>query len=169
MPFKKITNRIVVFLPFLVLLFAAMGNASDDEIARSSLKGLNGVYVTVEDLQPDAEKAGLTKSSIQTDVELKLRMAGIPVLKGSRTPFLYVALNSIELSQFGEGIVAYNINVELNQDVYLARDPNVHSVASTWSTGFTGIIRLDNIQLLRDHDKDKVDDFISAYLSVNPK
>lgn len=47
---------------------------------KESLKGLKGVNVLVDNLKPDIEKDGLKTSSIQTDVELKLRMAGIKVL-----------------------------------------------------------------------------------------
>lgn len=45
-----------------------------------TLKGLKGVYVVIEDLNEEVIKDGLTVDAIRTDVELKLRLAGIPVL-----------------------------------------------------------------------------------------
>src|ERR1051325_9720100 len=47
---------------------------------RELLRGLQGVYVEIESLDPDAEKDGLTKDRLQTDVELRLRQADIQVL-----------------------------------------------------------------------------------------
>src|ERR1017187_384283 len=45
-----------------------------------TLKGIQGLGVVVEDINSEAERAGLHRTDIQTDVELKLRLAGIKVL-----------------------------------------------------------------------------------------
>jgi len=39
----------------------------------------------------------------------------------------------------------------------------------TWTTGLTGTTGNLNIRGVRDHIKDLVDQFINAYLAVNPK
>src|SRR5437879_13447851 len=64
----------------LIGLSGAGGWARDTEYTRATLRGLEGVWVVVEGLGPDVEQAGLTKQQLQTDVELWLRKAGIPVL-----------------------------------------------------------------------------------------
>ena len=56
------------------------GGSAQTEMDRKSLRGLKGIAVVVEALQPEAERDGLTKSQIKTDIELKLRQAGIHVL-----------------------------------------------------------------------------------------
>ncbi len=53
--------------------------AVDSESTRESLRGIPGVYVLIEHLNPDAESDGLTRTQLRTDVELKLRLAGIKV------------------------------------------------------------------------------------------
>ena len=47
------------------------------------------MQVVIEVFDPDLRRAGFSESNFQTDVELKLRMAGIKVLtqeEGLRTP-----------------------------------------------------------------------------------
>ena len=51
----------------------------DSEYSRPTLRGLNSVFVLVEEVDPEIERDGLTASQIKTDVELKLRLAGIKV------------------------------------------------------------------------------------------
>src|SRR2546425_3316356 len=71
-----------------------------EEGARETLRGLKGVGVVVERVSPDAERDGLTQSQLQTDVELRLRKAGIPALTQEECratpghPFLYVNVNT---------------------------------------------------------------------------
>ena len=54
--------------------------AGNSEANRATLRRLQGVDVVVEDLRPDVERAGLTRQQLQTDVELQLQKAGMPLL-----------------------------------------------------------------------------------------
>jgi len=146
--------------------------AQDNENTRLTLRGLQGVSLHVEPLDPQIEKSGLTKNQIQTDTELKLKLAGINVLTGgeflkaSGHPFLYVDVN---ISMLKTQITRYlfYIRVELNQEVVLVRTPDTKVSAVTWSTGGWGIdFSIDNI---RQTVKTQVDKFINAYLAENPK
>jgi membrane-bound lytic murein transglycosylase D len=61
-----------------------------------SLRGIHALRVVVEDLSSAVEQAGLHRTDIQTDVELKLRLAGIKVLPEDAqplSPYLYVNAN----------------------------------------------------------------------------
>ena len=51
-----------------------------DEEQRQVLRGLEGVHVVIKRLKPEIEMDGLYRSTLETDVELTLRMAGIKVL-----------------------------------------------------------------------------------------
>ena len=155
----------------LVLAFYVTGgmmvaSAQDTPDERETLKGLKGVRVVVEDLKPEVEQAGLTKASIQTDVELKLRLAGIPILTDSDAPFLLV---DPQILRGSSGIWSFCIKVELGQKVFLSRAPAIGLLASTWSVGSFGHVSEDTVRTLRDPIKDKVDQFINAYSSVNPR
>jgi hypothetical protein len=97
----------------LTLLLLSATDASslvgqdDNETSRKTLAGLNGVFVAVTQVSEDARRSGLSETQLQTDVELKLRQAGIPVLTegdASRTPgvpYLYVTVNTLQLSSGG--------------------------------------------------------------------
>jgi hypothetical protein len=71
-----------LYIACITLLFSLspMVRADDTENNRRTLRGLKGMEAFVASLQPEVEQTGLTKSAIQTDVESKLRQAGILVL-----------------------------------------------------------------------------------------
>ena len=76
--------RRIILVVALVMVFSLAGMSSsafagDDKLARETLKGINGVHVVVGVLNIDLEQVGLSKSQIRTDIELKLRLAGIKV------------------------------------------------------------------------------------------
>jgi hypothetical protein len=162
-----------------VLMLTAFGTlnialALDDEPSRKSLAGLHGVHVLVEDLAPGAERTGLTRAAVQTDAELRLRQAGIPVLTAKEKfdtpgyPTLYInAMITANGSPWG-----YALSVGLEQAVQLYRDPTiVHAAVPTWSiiSGGGYAVPADIPQSVRAKLRDMVDRFINAYLSVNPQ
>ncbi|NWG03764.1 MAG: hypothetical protein HXY44_13005 [Syntrophaceae bacterium] len=164
-----------IFLMAILICFlkpAPFISAQDNENTRLTLRGLQGVSLFVEPLDPQIEMSGLTKVQIQTDTELRLKSAGIPVLvggeflKASGHPFLYVDVNiSILKTQITRYL--FYIRVELNQEVNLVRTPMTKVIAVTWSTGGWGIdFSSDNI---RQMVKTQVDKFVNAYLTENPK
>jgi hypothetical protein len=144
--------------------------AADEELSRATLRGLKGVYVAVEDLDPEIERDGLTRDQIHSDVELKLQQAGIKVLskeewkreKGS--PYLYVNAHIMKVMN---GVYIFNITTEFIQEVRLVRNSDIKAPAAIWSAETLGIS--DHVRDVRDPARDRVDKFISAYLSVNPR
>jgi hypothetical protein len=133
---------------------------------RESLRGLSGVVVLVEDLDDDAKRTGLTEDQIQTDVELKLRLAGIEVLSTARPfPHLYVRMSVLLIG----GFYPCNIIVELLQTARLERKYTTRVFAPTWSA--EGLVAASNEPALaiRRYLGDYIDRFINAYLDVNPK
>ena len=124
----------------------ALGRCADDgDLARATLRGLQGVYVLIEDMKPESERAGLTAQQLQSDVEGQLRQAGIPVLTKDHAfrvqgaPYLYVY---VHLLPHPIGLTAYSSLVEVNQRASLDRNGSSASV-STWS-----VQRLDLLYLL---------------------
>jgi len=170
-------GRVLTALSLVAALLSGLpSSALDSEGSRATLKGLRGVSVTVEEFQEAAKRAGFDERTFQTDIELRLRMAGIKVLSQSESlespgmPSLY--FNVATLHERPNEIVAYSINIELNQMAMLARhpslvrDPSLVFPVTTWSTGG---IRQGHIPYIRQHAKDLTDRFVNAWLSVNPK
>jgi hypothetical protein len=75
---------------------------SDTPMERATLKGVPTVDVVIEKIDSDAERDGLSRSQIQTDVELRLRQAGITVVPSSLC-ILLVKVNTGKIRQI-EGL-----------------------------------------------------------------
>jgi hypothetical protein len=156
----------LALVPLLTLASPALG--IDDEFTRKSLTGLRGVYVVVEDFDADRQRAGFDQRTFLTDVEVRLRTAGIPVLtleeRGAAPgkPVLYLNVNALH-DQPGEAN-AYSIMLEVLQRVTLASGQT--TTAITWSVSGMG---METFEQVRGRVRDKVDEFINAWLSVNPK
>lgn len=133
---------------------------------KETLRGIKGINVLIEHIAPEAERFGLTEGKLQTDVELKLRMAGIEVSQIEPYPFLYVNINT----SHGSGIFAYNITVSVDQLVSLERNPNLKFFATTWNEGMLGSTWERYLEIrVRNTIKDLIDEFLNDYLAVNPK
>lgn len=166
----------VVAAIVVALCVRTAGAQIDSQHSRPSLRGLKGVHVLVlvivGDENSDAEHAGLTRRQLQTQVELRLRKARIPVLseeellRSPGAPYLCVKVDARKVS---EGLYAVFVRVTLTQQVLLLRDPKVRVPASTWgSTGVIGGVGESRLREIRDAVADEVDEFINAYLAVNP-
>ena len=159
---------------FAVALICLMPSpVTADHLSRTqTLKGLSGVRVVVETLRPEVEQAGLSRATIQSDVEFRLRQAGIGVLTESvrapGNPLLYVIL---VLHQGPLGLYAYSLDVELDQLVSIVRDGSVNpALGTTWRAyPVVGTVGASNLNTIREDIGELVDDFVKAYLSVNPK
>ncbi|HPS55579.1 MAG TPA: hypothetical protein PLP05_08275 [Sedimentisphaerales bacterium] len=164
----------------ITLVFAAENKTESQDLSQGSyiaddketLKGLEGFHVNIEELKSPIERSGLTTAQIRSDVELRLRQNGIKVLSEEEllaapgNPQLYVNVNILAPKDFA--VVAYSIVIRVDQAVFLARDTTKKYCATTWNRGSTGIVNR-NLSTIRDDVKNKVDEFISDYLAVNPK
>lgn len=166
------------FCFWLALIFSASAQTFLDG-QRESLRGLKGVELVMEVINPEAERKGLTRSQLQTDVELRLRKAGIKVLtrqerlKTPGYPFLYVNVSTVKtpetLGGLLGGLYGYSISVELREKVILARNRSIETYAATWSKGVVGTVGADKLRSVREGVGDLVDEFINDYLAMNPR
>jgi hypothetical protein len=171
---KKIPLLILVIM---FILFSTPGKSLPLS-SMESLKGLKGVEVLVEELNPDLENLDLTMIQMQSEVEANLRKAGVAVLSKEenekiqplRKPYLYIRINSSKLTSRRESI-AYNIAIALNQQVALRgqADGKKCFFAPTWYTSAVGAAGRKNVQVILDAVQDLTDKFIDAYLKANPK
>jgi len=159
----------------LVLLFVfitSLGFAIDFEDSRETLRGVKAIYVLIE-MSPELQDIVISKRMLQTDAELKLRLAGIKVssekecLGDVNCARLYLNING---GFIDENIFIFNISTEIGQGVFLIRDNKILAVAETWSVstvGYSGSLKRQTF--IKETCKNQVDQFINAYLSVNPK
>jgi hypothetical protein len=163
---------VTLALLFLAVVSPLVGQA-DDETSRATLVGLPGVYVLVETVADEAQRDGLDTLQVRTDVEVKLRQAGIRVLSKEEwlstagAPYLYV---NIQTAKNNLRLYAVSVSIDLRQDVTLVREPSLRRLVATWSTpGVLGTVGSHKLATVRDDVRDLVDQFINAYLAANPK
>jgi hypothetical protein len=137
------------------------------------LTGLKGVTVVIGDLRPDAIADGLDSAQLKTDVELRLRKAGIKVFDKIGDPdntslaTLDININTIKST---EGIYSYSLMVKVNELVRLVRPVPKLTLADTWKTSEVGHVGALNMPAsLRQDVNDNTDQFINDYLAQNPK
>ena len=82
------------------------------------------------------------------------------------SPWLYVRVNTLKGDT---GLYAYSIEVDLYQTVLLERDSTISTTTPTWATSTLGVVGRGNMaRSVRGSVADKVDQFINAYLAMNP-
>lgn len=156
---------LIMGIVFAIVIWNSFVLAQDQE-RRAILRGLQGCRVIVEDLDPEIERDGLTKEQLQTDTELKLRMAGIKVLSREELgPFFYLNVQVMKLLSSRDYI--YHISVCLKEHVLPVRNGDIIWGATWQGSGFFGITH--NLTDIRQCAKDMVDIFINDYLAANPK
>lgn len=165
-------KRILAFALTFLLVFTFVDSSVyswDDESTRETLQGFDSMLIMVGELEPEIEKAGLTVDQLQTDVELKLQIAGIKLLSATEChlefgrPYLSVNVTVLNIEDVA-GYV-YLVNISFFQKATMVREWNKN--VSTWSTGYLGFT--PHLIGIRNNVKDQVDIFINAWLSVNPE
>ena len=176
----------------IILISPSALLAIDDTSTRSTLRGLEGVYVKIDNIEFDSrkelQKASLSEEGLQMAVERRLEAAGIKMVsdetfrKLDSAGMLYVNIQILmpEASAKygytveGEQIIKpqkdkkyfYRVDIELRQRILLARDTNIKVISPTWSTGSMGFRRLERIRV---DVLGQVDTFVQAYLPQDPK
>jgi len=168
-------NKLYGIIGLLTALFLGLGTAeatlSQAEAIRT-LKGIRSIPIVVEEVDAEAQAAGLTTSDLQTECELRLRKVGISVPVSGEpvdrdSPYLYVYVNVFPANS-GDQYV-FNANLEFRQKVGLVRNKSILALATTWNTGTTGVIMRPNLSKVRNSVGNLMDEFANAYLSANPK
>lgn len=169
-------SRIFLAASFWLLMAGPAAFAVDSALTQETLTGLQGVYVIVEEMQPNiqkyAVKSGLTKEQLQKDIELRLKEVGIRVLsrdewmKTPGKPVLYISVNTHESERYW---YAYDIKIELQQVVKMEANPKVNALAATWSLSMTGITNIGSLNVIKGDIEVLLGRFQQAYWAVNRK
>lgn len=119
--------KVIMMVVLGLLIESAVYAGPVAEREKLVLAGLPGVQVVVEQLPPAVEGAGLTHRQLLTDVELRLRNAGVRILTRDeragtdRQAFLYVNLQ-VAMNRPEEPMPPYFLIVELRERVLLFSD-----------------------------------------------
>ena len=170
--------RVRVRSPFILSVFCAilwpvLAFPLDNAQTRASLRGLEGIYVIIEDFKPEIEKDGLSRRQTELEIMKRLKAAGIETLseeewkKENGRPWLYVYAHVIKKVFMDKEVYIFNVSFELKQKVTLLRDPDREVFATTWSKGVLG--KSGYINDIEQSIGGLTDSFVTAYLSVKDK
>ena len=136
----KKSNFVMLVVAVILVMTCTCAFALVDEEQRQVLRGLERVHVVIKRLKPEIELDGLYRSTLETDVELTLRMAGIKVLseeeslQTSGVPDLCLKVNALKCSS---GYV-YNIGLSLEEKVTLTQKEHTDFCNHLKDLGTTG-------------------------------
>ncbi|NOT24333.1 MAG: hypothetical protein HOP22_16645 [Nitrospiraceae bacterium] len=163
----------VVLAMLMTLVCVGLSMAQTKDQQRESLRGLQGVEVVVEDLNPDTQVEGLSQETIRAAVELILRSKGIRILSQSErsaihpNPSLYVAVGPEEISS---GQYSFNARVELHRAGSLPQRPQQVSAPTWFTPGKLRTVGQQNARLwVINSIEPLVREFANDFLAVNPR
>jgi hypothetical protein len=165
-------TRTSVVAPMLLISIAT--NASAQMFittGRDTLRGLPGVEVAIEQLEPELERDGLAGATIRTDVVERLRAAGVAVYASQNEnpseakPYLYVDVNAVRLG--GQNLYAIALQVQMRQTL---RSPVTSSNivdAMTWDARTVMVVPGNNLASVRGTIREYVEHFIEDWKAVH--
>jgi hypothetical protein len=162
----------VLVMALLCVMASLGGTETKTEVQRPTLAGLPGGIVRVVHLDKEFEDKGVTEDRVLSDVEVRLRKAGIKVFtsmddpkwESSGRPVLYTQMMMVR----NGNCRAQRTDIWLSQQATLTRN-SARVMATTWDVGVTGSGSVFDSRDSRNALGDLVDYFINDYLAVNPK
>lgn len=131
------------------------------------LGGLHGVAVVVEEVAPEAQRAGVTEERLRGRVIAALRRAGVPLLEvpdarmSARQPLLVVRLQTVAASSTA---LAWSLTVALHQRTAAIGAPPDTSLAQTWSA--TGAMGVTSARLLERSVGESLDERVAQFVAA---
>ena len=148
--------------------------ALDTPNERITLVGLTGVHVVVYHIGTEGDRDRLARSSLQAELEQRLRLAGLrplgatEALRSAGRPTLEVRLNLARSPQAHQ-LYVYSVQLALRQQIQLARARTLESFAITWSEPpEIGTVEPAHLSVVLDAVRAKVDQFLAAWRAANP-
>jgi hypothetical protein len=159
-----------VRIPLLCLCFSVCSLTTIAQIPRqrNALTGIRGVKVLILTTDSELKVADLTRDVLNTDVELRLRKDGVPVLEGAEWPKGYqkavIVVRLVTAKHDDE--IAITVIVQLWRVV--ESDPTMY--ISTWENIGVGLMSVSVVRAnIRERIGDHIDRFANDYLAANPK
>ncbi|MBZ5583935.1 MAG: hypothetical protein LAQ30_17330 [Acidobacteriia bacterium] len=150
----------------VMALAQTAGGAGDTPLERATLKGLTAVSVTVDSLDSELQREGLSAQAVQSEVERGLSSAGIAV-DPKAAEFVGVRITA---AQAKRSDVALCVDLGLYQGVFLQRDRNIKTAVETWGAHSVLLSPARQVsQSATDTLDQLVRQFADAYRSANPK
>jgi len=143
--------------------------AWDTERTRQSLRESMSFAVLVKVIQTKTGQDRFDVDVLQREAKSKLRMAGIDLVPlkeaKSHTPFILITITSLKDRRVSYYV--YNVDLSVLQETNLLRTPSIRATGVTWQTHAIGLS--EDLQPIRVAMDKVMEQFITAYISVNPR
>jgi hypothetical protein len=159
-------DRRILLIAVLLLLPPATRAAGDAPLDRATLRGLKGVGVVIDVLDPELEKLGITRELVLSRLLARLQADRIAIDPGA-TEFVGLRIVAVRA---GRGPFALSVTMGLYQPVLLSRDRDLRTSTQTWEV--ETVLMADPKVLVtacNESADDLSDRFAAAYHSVNPE
>lgn len=167
---KKRNGLVAALMMLFLVTTGSLARAQDPE-GMKTLRDIPGVFISVEGITHEAEKAGLTREAVETDVKEVLQKAEINLLTREAmvvTPGKPTLEVHVTTAGPNAGLYAYTLTVGLMQEVQLERTPTVKTRLPTWSVEATGYVGSEKLRTLTEPVTQLVRMFVNDYLTENP-
>jgi hypothetical protein len=171
-PFGAFGSTIQIYMDRRILLLALAlvppftHAAGDAPIDRTTLKGLKAVGVVIDVIDPEVEKAGVTRDLMLTRLLSRLSSDRIKVDPGAME-FLGLRITAV---RSGRGPFALSMTVGLYQPVLLSRNHDLRTSTQTWEV--ESVLLADSkilITACSESADDLIDRFARAFHATNPE
>lgn len=164
-------TRIIATFAMLVCIAPRASAQMFVATGHDTLRGLPGVEVVVESVEPELERDGVTRAAIQSEVEQRLKARGIPVYPSQNAnpspakAYLYVHLTPLKLAP--QNLYAIGVQVHVRQTLHsLVTASNIVD-AMTWDANDLIAVPIDKVTSVHRTIQESVDRFIQDWLAVH--
>ena len=163
---KIILNTLAALLISLPVAYA--------NIEIETLRNVKGINVVIDVRIPEEVNITVNKEIIKRQVESLLKKEGIPLLSeedfftvhGSARLWLTIRLAEYQKK---DDVYAYNIELELRQNVLLERNKKISFSAPTWEVSVTGVMLRNYVEeTIENSVKRLMRRFLKSYATANP-
>jgi hypothetical protein len=159
-------DRRILLITALLFLPPATRAAGDAPLDRATLRGLQGVGVVLDVLDPEIEKLGITRDVVLSRLMARLHRDRITINPGA-TEFVGLRITAVHGSR---GPFALSLTIGLYQPVLLSRNHDLRTSTQTWEVE---TVLIAEAKMLGTACAETADDlagrFAAAYHSVNPE
>ncbi|MEQ9089625.1 MAG: hypothetical protein RIE52_00970 [Balneola sp.] len=156
---------------FIVLMSSSLVAQNEVETERHSLIGIKKFGISVEIEKPiGLKEATLNPAQIQKKIlesfeTLPVTLLSFNELKESfYNPFFYVHVN---IMQAEDGIYPFSIEMRFYQPIKLSLKNDVESMASTWHSGYVGMVSFDRVNEIAEVVVEATKEFKDEFERLN--
>ncbi|MBR9917932.1 hypothetical protein GYB29_09675 [bacterium] len=166
----KIRSSLPLLLS-LILMSSALHAQNEVETERHSLIGIKKFGISVEIEKPiGLKEVTLNPAQIQRKVHESFESLPVTLLSFNElkqsfyNPFFYVHVN---IMQAEDGIYPFSIEMRFYQPIKLSLKNDVESMASTWHSGYVGMVSFDRVNEIAGVVVDAAKEFKDEFERLN--